>query len=177
MIAPGSRARARRRRAGGCSASWTAGSATTRAVGTIRPRTAPPASRPICASACSRPGPAWKLRWRWQRHFPGRAGGAWKWIDELIWREFYSAILEEHPHVLARSFRPEYQAIRWDDDEDRFRAWCEGRTGYPFVDAAMRQLASRGLDAQPRADGGRRASSPRTCSSTGGGESDSSCSA
>jgi len=76
--------------------------------------------------------------------FPGRAGGAWKWIDELIWREFYSAILEEHPHVLVRSFRPEYQAVQWEDDEELFRAWCEGRTGYPFVDAAMRQLAIEG---------------------------------
>jgi deoxyribodipyrimidine photo-lyase len=76
--------------------------------------------------------------------FPGRAGGAWKWIDELIWREVYSAILEEHPHVLVRSFRPEYQAVLWEDDEDLFRAWCEGRTGYPFVDAAMRQLEREG---------------------------------
>jgi deoxyribodipyrimidine photo-lyase len=75
---------------------------------------------------------------------PSRAGGAWKWLDELIWREFYSAILHEHPHVLRRAFRAEYQAIRWDDDEDRFGAWCEGRTGYPFVDAAMRQLSSEG---------------------------------
>jgi deoxyribodipyrimidine photo-lyase len=75
---------------------------------------------------------------------PRKAGGARKWIDELIWREFYSAILEEHPHVLVRSLRPEYQAVRWDDDEDLFRAWCEGRTGYPFVDAAMRQLAREG---------------------------------
>jgi deoxyribodipyrimidine photo-lyase len=75
---------------------------------------------------------------------PRRADGAWKWIDELIWREFYSAILEEHPHVLSRPFRSEYQGVRWDDDEDRFLAWCEGRTGYPFVDAAMRQLESEG---------------------------------
>jgi deoxyribodipyrimidine photo-lyase len=75
---------------------------------------------------------------------PRRADGTWKWMDELIWREFYSAILEEHPHVLSRPFRPEYQRVRWDDDEARFRAWCEGRTGYPFVDAAMRQLATEG---------------------------------
>jgi deoxyribodipyrimidine photo-lyase len=76
--------------------------------------------------------------------FPVRASGAWKWMDELIWREFYSSILEEHPFVLTRSFRPEYRALRWDDDEERFRAWCQGRTGYPFVDAAMRQLAVEG---------------------------------
>jgi deoxyribodipyrimidine photo-lyase len=75
---------------------------------------------------------------------PGQSSGAWKWIDELIWREFYSAILEEHPQVLLRSFRPEYQTVRWDDDQERFHAWCEGRTGYPFVDAGMRQLAIEG---------------------------------
>lgn len=75
---------------------------------------------------------------------PRRAKGAGKWLDELVWREFYSAILEEHPRVLRGSFRPELAAVEWDDDEERFRAWCEGRTGYPFVDAAMRQLAREG---------------------------------
>jgi deoxyribodipyrimidine photo-lyase len=75
---------------------------------------------------------------------PRQAQGAGKWLDELVWREFYSAILEEHPHVLRRSFRPEYDAIHWDDDPEHFEAWCAGRTGYPFVDAAMRQLACEG---------------------------------
>ena len=75
---------------------------------------------------------------------PRQAEGAGKWLDELVWREFYSAILEEHPHVLRRAFRDEFAGVRWDDDETRFRAWCEGRTGYPFVDAAMRQLARTG---------------------------------
>jgi deoxyribodipyrimidine photo-lyase len=70
--------------------------------------------------------------------------GARKWIDELIWRDFYHAILAEHPHVLTRSFKPEYDALVWDDDEAGFRAWCEGRTGFPFVDAGMRQLATTG---------------------------------
>jgi deoxyribodipyrimidine photo-lyase len=75
---------------------------------------------------------------------PQQAQGAEKWLDELVWREFYSAILEEHPHVLRRSFRPEYDAMQWNDDPERFQAWCAGETGYPFVDAAMRQLAREG---------------------------------
>ena len=70
--------------------------------------------------------------------------GVRKWLDELVWREFYHAVLAEHPHVLVRSFQPAYDALRWEDDETGFRAWCEGRTGLPFVDAAMRQLAATG---------------------------------
>ena len=75
---------------------------------------------------------------------PRARDGARKWMDELIWREFYHAILSEHPRVLTRCFRAEYDALAWDDDDASFRAWCEGRTGYPFVDAAMRQLAATG---------------------------------
>jgi deoxyribodipyrimidine photo-lyase len=74
----------------------------------------------------------------------GARVGAQKWADELVWRDFYHAILAAHPHVLTRSFRPEYEALEWNDDAPGFRAWCEGRTGYPFVDAAMRQLAATG---------------------------------
>ena len=72
------------------------------------------------------------------------ARGIAKWLDELVWREFYAAILESFPHVLRGAFRPDYDRLRWEDDEPGFRAWCEGRTGYPFVDAAMRQLLSTG---------------------------------
>ena len=71
-------------------------------------------------------------------------GGAETWLSELIWRDFYFQILWHNPHVLNRSFRPEFDAVRWVDDEERFRAWCEGRTGYPLVDAAQRQLAQTG---------------------------------
>ncbi len=78
------------------------------------------------------------------RDEPAARDGARTWIDELVWREFYHAILAEHPHVLERAFRPEFEAMRWNDDEPGFRAWCQGRTGYPFVDAAMRQLAATG---------------------------------
>lgn len=78
------------------------------------------------------------------REAPRVRDGARKWLDELVWREFYQAILVEFPHVLRRSFQPAYDALRWNDDDAGFRAWCEGRTGYPFVDAAMRQLAATG---------------------------------
>jgi deoxyribodipyrimidine photo-lyase len=70
--------------------------------------------------------------------------GIAKWLDELIWREFYAAILEEHPRVLRESYRREYDSLVWNDDAAEFEAWCEGRTGYPIVDAGMRQLRATG---------------------------------
>ena len=70
--------------------------------------------------------------------------GAETWLNELIWREFYMSILYHFPHVRSNSFRPEYDNIRWVSDEAAFSAWCAGRTGYPVVDAAMRQLAQTG---------------------------------
>ncbi len=70
--------------------------------------------------------------------------GAETWLSELIWREFYIHILAHFPHVLQRSFRPEYDKIEWRNREDEFDAWCNGRTGYPLVDAAMRQLTISG---------------------------------
>jgi deoxyribodipyrimidine photo-lyase len=66
------------------------------------------------------------------------------WLNELIWREFYQAILHHFPYVLEQSFRPHMQAIPWDNDRTAFAAWCEGRTGYPIIDAAMRQLTHTG---------------------------------
>jgi deoxyribodipyrimidine photo-lyase len=70
--------------------------------------------------------------------------GVTKWLDELIWREFYAAILDEHPRVLRESFRRDTHAIVWDDDPAAFEAWCEGWTGFPIVDAGMRQLLTTG---------------------------------
>lgn len=70
--------------------------------------------------------------------------GVARWIDELVWREFYAAILEEHPRVAREPYRPQFAAMKWDYDESGYRAWCQGRTGYPFVDAGMRQLARCG---------------------------------
>jgi deoxyribodipyrimidine photo-lyase len=75
---------------------------------------------------------------------PKSAAGVGVWVNELVWRDFYHAILADHPHVLTRSFRPEFDAVRWNRDERGFAAWCEGRTGYPFVDAAMCQLNTTG---------------------------------
>lgn len=66
------------------------------------------------------------------------------WLDELIWREFYVAILYHFPEVVDHASRENYRRLAWDNDADAFDAWCAGRTGYPLVDAAMRQLAATG---------------------------------
>ena len=73
--------------------------------------------------------------------------GASVWLSELIWRDFYFQVLANFPHVATRSFKPEYDAIRWEHGrhaEALFAAWCEGRTGYPIVDAAMAQINQTG---------------------------------
>lgn len=70
--------------------------------------------------------------------------GANTWLSELIWRDFYFMILDRHPQVVGHAFRPEYDAIVWRDDSERLAAWQEGRTGYPLIDAAMRQLRQSG---------------------------------
>ena len=72
------------------------------------------------------------------------ARSAESWLNELIWREFYVQILDAFPHVRSGAFRPVYNEIDWLDDEQAFAAWCDGRTGYPIVDAAMRQLRATG---------------------------------
>ena len=75
------------------------------------------------------------------------ADGAAAWLSELIWREFYFMILHHHPHVAERAFKPEYDAIQWESGshaQAMFQAWCEGRTGYPLVDAAILQLNQTG---------------------------------
>lgn len=65
-------------------------------------------------------------------------------LNELIWRDFYAQILDEYPHVAARSFRPKYDYINWRNDEADFKKWSEGKTGYPIVDAGMRELNTTG---------------------------------
>jgi deoxyribodipyrimidine photo-lyase len=73
--------------------------------------------------------------------------GAVVWLSELVWREFYFQILANFPHVCAGAFKPEYDAIQWESGpraQALFQAWCEGRTGYPLVDAAMAQLNQTG---------------------------------
>lgn len=66
------------------------------------------------------------------------------YLNELIWREFYMQILWNFPHVVHGPFKKEYAAIAWEDDEAAFRRWCEGKTGFPIVDAGMRQLNATG---------------------------------
>ncbi|MDF3078309.1 MAG: deoxyribodipyrimidine photo-lyase [Sphingobacteriaceae bacterium] len=66
------------------------------------------------------------------------------WLSELIWREFYSMILWHFPQTVTQAFKREYDNIRWRNNEEEFQAWCEGRTGYPIVDAGMRQLNATG---------------------------------
>ena len=73
--------------------------------------------------------------------------GAEVWLSELIWRDFYHQILHHHPRVVNASFKPEYDAIKWEHNKhakELFAAWCEGRTGYPLVDAAMAQINQTG---------------------------------
>jgi deoxyribodipyrimidine photo-lyase len=70
--------------------------------------------------------------------------GAETWLNELVWRDFYHSILYHIPNVRQQSFRAEYDKISWNNDEAAFAAWNEGRTGYPVVDAAMRQLDQSG---------------------------------
>jgi deoxyribodipyrimidine photo-lyase len=66
------------------------------------------------------------------------------WLNELIWREFYIYILYHYPHVRKRSFRQKYDDIQWWNDQKDFEAWKVGLTGFPVVDAGMRQLQATG---------------------------------
>ncbi|MCD4485421.1 DNA photolyase family protein [Chromobacterium vaccinii] len=70
--------------------------------------------------------------------------GAMTWLSELIWRDFYQQVLWHRPDVVERAFKPEYDALPFPNDSEWFDAWREGRTGYPLVDAAMRQLNRSG---------------------------------
>jgi len=82
----------------------------------------------------------------WQRAQAG-SRGARVWLSELIWRDFFHQVLFHHPHVVTSAFRPECDAIRWEHGKHAdalFAAWCEGRTGYPLVDAAMAQINDTG---------------------------------
>lgn len=65
-------------------------------------------------------------------------------LSELIWREFFMQILWHFPHTTRASFRPKYDAIKWNNNEADFEKWCNGQTGYPFVDAGMRELNATG---------------------------------
>ncbi|MEL6152823.1 MAG: deoxyribodipyrimidine photo-lyase, partial [Bacteroidota bacterium] len=66
------------------------------------------------------------------------------WLNELIWREFYMMILWHFPHVVRHAFKPIYEEVAWENDQAQFQAWCAGSTGYPIVDAGMRELNATG---------------------------------
>jgi deoxyribodipyrimidine photo-lyase len=67
------------------------------------------------------------------------------WLNELIWREFYMMILYHFPQTASHAFKPEYDRIHWRNNETEFKAWCNGKTGYPLVDAGMRELNETGF--------------------------------
>ncbi|HUH74242.1 MAG TPA: deoxyribodipyrimidine photo-lyase [Chitinophagales bacterium] len=67
-----------------------------------------------------------------------------KLVDELIWREFFMQILWHFPHTVTQSFKAQYDEIHWRNNEEEFTKWCEGNTGYPMVDAGMRELNATG---------------------------------
>lgn len=67
------------------------------------------------------------------------------YLNELIWRDFYSQILGHFPHVVNEPFRAKYSFVEWRDSEEDFKKWCEGKTGYPMVDAGMRELNATGF--------------------------------
>jgi deoxyribodipyrimidine photo-lyase len=83
------------------------------------------------------------------RELAGRAHaeggrGAETWLSELVWRDFYFAVLHHFPHVVGQAFKRELEHVEFENDAAKWRAWCEGRTGYPLVDAAMRQINQTG---------------------------------
>jgi deoxyribodipyrimidine photo-lyase len=86
------------------------------------------------------------LRLAYPLHLAGNAGAS-TWLSELIWRDFYHQIMANHPHVVERAFKPAYDRIAFEHGKAAkalFTAWCEGRTGYPLVDAAMAQINQSG---------------------------------
>lgn len=68
-----------------------------------------------------------------------------KWLDELIWRDFYQMIIYHFPHSATASFKPQYDKILWSNNLQDFQKWCDGKTGYPIVDAGMRELNATGF--------------------------------
>lgn len=70
--------------------------------------------------------------------------GANRFLKEIVWREFYYSILWHHPRVEHEAFLQKYIDLEWDNNRDLFKRWCEGRTGFPIIDAAMRQLNTTG---------------------------------
>lgn len=79
----------------------------------------------------------------WPAAQAGEAGAA-SWLSELIWRDFYQQLLWHHPHLVDHAFRPEFDKLEWDEAPELWKAWTEGATGYPLVDAAIAQIRATG---------------------------------
>ena len=137
---PTSPTRSRRGSAPGasaCTRGCATGSATTPSA-TTASRAAPRSSRPTCTSAACRRASSSSAR-------ATPAGqGPEEFVRQLCWRDFYAHVLLTNPGNARRAHRREMDELDWEDDEDAFEAWCEGRTGFPVVDAGMRQLRERG---------------------------------
>jgi len=80
-----------------------------------------------------------------QESITHRSDGASTWLSELIWRDFYHMILDVHPEVEKVAFKPVYDNIKWPGTQAHFQAWCDGQTGFPIVDAAMRCFKQTGM--------------------------------
>jgi deoxyribodipyrimidine photo-lyase len=79
----------------------------------------------------------------WQKK---SAGLSYTYLNELVWRDFYQMILWHYPRLgEGRAFKPEYEHIKWRNNEIEFESWCKGFTGYPIVDAGMRELNETGF--------------------------------
>lgn len=74
-----------------------------------------------------------------------KSAGAQTWLSEIIWRDFYQMILDQYPYVIKGAFKPEYNKIDFPGGNKEFKAWCEGQTGFPIVDAAMRCFKATGM--------------------------------
>jgi deoxyribodipyrimidine photo-lyase len=104
----------------------------------------PSAQGPSCLSVHSRFGTI-SIRELAATTYGLGGAGAETWLSELIWREFYQQVLFHHPRVAeGHCFKPEFDQIVWPNPLGHFEAWCEARTGYPLVDAAMRQINQTG---------------------------------
>jgi deoxyribodipyrimidine photo-lyase len=75
----------------------------------------------------------------------GERSGERVWVSQIAWRDFYTQVLWHAPHAASSAWRPSYDAIKWSSDERLLEAWKSGKTGYPVVDAGMRQLAATGF--------------------------------
>ncbi len=74
-----------------------------------------------------------------------KGSGAAVWLSELVWRDFYQMLLQHHPDVIGHAFKPQFEHLKFNQNRDWFAAWCAGATGYPLVDAGMRQLNQTGF--------------------------------